>query len=61
MCYNGVMQATWISDGETIEVEVVKDEDGDFDCRPVGNTDPYANWTTFQGEIDNGTVKLAFR
>lgn len=60
MCYNGGMNATWISDDETIEVTVVMDEYGDYDVRPVGNDDPYANWTVFRSEIERGTVKLVF-
>lgn len=58
----GAMQrATWISDGETIEVEVIIDSDGDYDVRRVGDTDPYGNWTTYATELASGRVKMVFR
>ncbi len=60
MWFTLVMAMTWIDNrnGEAIEVVATMDEDGDFDVRPVGNEDPYANWTVFADEIEAGTVQL---
>jgi hypothetical protein len=54
------MEMTWTCKrtGETQTVVAVEDEDGDFDARPVGNTDPFANFTVFASELANGTVIL---
>lgn len=61
MWFNGVMQrATWISDGETIEVMAVLDEDGDYDVWPLGSLGHVGNWTTFATELASGKVKMVF-
>lgn len=61
MCFNGVMQrATWTSNGETFEVIATLDEDGDYDVRAVGDTDPYGNWTTYATELASGQVRMVF-
>lgn len=55
-----MQRATWISDGEAIEVEATIDDDGDYDVRAVGDTDPYGNWTTYAAELASGKVQMVF-
>jgi len=54
-------RATWISDGETIEVMTVEDADGDFDVWRLGSLGDRDNWTTYTSELVSGRVELVFQ
>lgn len=55
-----MQQATWISDGETVEVGAVLDEDGDYDVWPLGSLGDRDNWTTYATELATGKVRMVF-
>lgn len=54
------MRALWTDhrNGDKIDVIATKDEDGDWLCSPIGSSNRYDTWTTYQSELNQGRVSL---
>jgi len=46
-------------DGDTHHVTATnRYPDGSFTVRPIGNTDPFADWTVYPTELHNGVARI---